>query len=66
MITYSGSDKWKQKVTELLNESSSSSVKDVLVDGESVVDKNHIANLTDASLVIEDGLLCQRYEMEEE
>ena len=45
-IHYNGSDKWKIKATELLNDSASGgNVDDVMVDGVSVVDANKVAQI---------------------
>lgn len=46
VIAYNGSDKWKQKATELLNEGGGGGlVDDVKVNGTSVVDENKVANI---------------------
>ena len=47
VIAYNGSDKWKQKVTELLNQGGGGGglVDDVKVNGTSVVDENKVAQI---------------------
>lgn len=47
VIDYSGSDKWKQKATELLNQGGGGGglVDDVKVNGTSVVDENKVAQI---------------------
>lgn len=47
VIAYNGSDKWKQKATELLNQGGGGGglVDDVKVNGTSVVDANKVANI---------------------
>lgn len=48
VIAYNGSDKWKQKATELLNQGGGGgggNVDDVKVNGTSVVDENKVAQI---------------------
>ena len=47
VIAYNGSDKWKQKATELLNQGGGGGglVDDVKVNGTSVVDENRVAQI---------------------
>jgi len=47
VIAYNGSDKWKQKATEILNQGGGGGglVDDVKVNGTSVVDANKVANI---------------------
>lgn len=47
VIAYNGSDKWKQKATELLNQGGGGGglVDDVKVNGTSVVDANKVAQI---------------------
>ena len=51
-MQYNGSDKWKQKVTELLNRGSAGGINGVCVNGESVV-KDSIAYIIIPTLVSE-------------
>lgn len=45
MITYNGADKWKKRITDEVNKKSGGNITDVKQNGESVVDKDGVANI---------------------